>query len=562
MNVIAQQAGESESSRLAIIATGLAFIFGVWILTGNLGEKPFGADELIQQATSEAIAEGRGPVLPSGAEYKRGYDVSVLAGIARKFIDDPETAGRAPAAAFGIINLCLIGFLGWTFGGLWGSFWAVLILAIFPQAIIESRRFRFYSEHMTLMLVALHSVWQLVRYAGEDLTGKNSLARGWMWTLITLIAFAIGIRVQPATFVLIASSATIVLLAGIMDLRRQGWAGLKISVPMQLSSVGVVIGLFLILFFGKLILFLWAAATDVPYWAIHDPGDPRDYYWRLAEQFPSLMTLYPVALVAIALRNWRLAVFLGIWFTIPFLLFSLVLPLKNMRFILGATPALILTGALAAAMGAVAIRKGLESLGASLGYPTNISRGLAIGGVTAIALFVIVTVPAFNNSRKVPITSTLSLTNLHAFENWQQLGKEIRELDKSAAYPIGTVDGLAALFYVGRADFVIQRDDLFESARWAARRANLPRPETSSFDEEKAQGGADFYSGLPVLTQVDSIHEAFAGYPAVLIIADEERWASKTQLNKELKSMLLSDGREICQGNCGTLRLYKLPLQH
>ena len=170
------------------------------------------------------------------------------------------------------------------------------------------------------------------------------------------------------------------------------------------------------------------------------------------------------------------------------------------------------------------------------------------------------TAPAFNIARKVPATGGGNVAGVHATEDWERLSQLVRARDESGQLPLGTVDGLAALFCIGRADFVIERDDLYEARRWAARRADESAPSVENFDDAAAQGLADFYSGLPVLTLVDVLRKRFEGTAAILIVGDDSRWASKVRIDTGLKAALLSEARELCQGECGSLRLYEWQL--
>jgi hypothetical protein len=280
----------------------------------------------------------------------------------------------------------------------------------------------------------------------------------------------------------------------------------------------------------------------------------------LSSDTPILIRLYPVVIIAVALRDWRLAVFLGLWFTMPFLIHSLVLPLKNMRYLLGAIPGLLLAGSVAAVIGASALRRSLANLLARDLLSNRAAHRLASAGVAFAAALIIVTAPAFYIARQVPATGGRIVASVHATEDWRRLSQIVQARDESGELPLGTVDGLAALFYIGRADFVIQRDDLYEARIWAAKRAGEPVPTIKNFDEAAAQGLADFYSGLPVLTRAAALRKRFEKNTAILIVADNLRWASKVQIDIGLKDTLLSEARELCQGECGSLRLYEWPL--
>jgi hypothetical protein len=165
--------------------------------------------------------------------------------------------------------------------------------------------------------------------------------------------------------------------------------------------------------------------------------------------------------------------------------------------------------------------------------------------VTVAALVAILTLPAFNSARRAASDSTSERTS------WRRIAALLRERPDAAGLPFGGTDGIQALHYIGKVDFSVQL-----GARDAARPASLLRslpPGILSGDT------LDFYVDAPVTTTPEAIRRRFAGHPAVLIAMDSMR-VTFNNVSPALLTAVRREGEELCQGRCGSMRLYRWPL--
>jgi hypothetical protein len=231
-----------------------------------------------------------------------------------------------------------------------------------------------------------------------------------------------------------------------------------------------------------------------------------------------------------------------------------------MRYMIGAMPGLLLASSIFATSGIGAIRRTIATRLSDLKVPRIAAAVCVAGASVAISVALIFTLPAFSKAWKTPSTFGRSVSGVEVPPDWGAVREIISQLGPANYVPIGAVDGLAALYHLGGADFVIQRDDLFEAALWHARQESVPEPEIHNFSEFEAQGLPDFYSGLPVLTTTNSIREHFNNFTSVLIIVDDDRWSSPVQIDSGLKLAIIDNGVDLCGHNCGALKLFKLDL--
>lgn len=511
----------------AICAFALAVLLGGALRLAELGEPHFVGDELDHYYAATALARGEGPTLPSGIEYGRGIELTRMVRVTTSLIDDPELAARLPSAAFGTLAVVLIGLIGWRLGGPWTGVWAALLLAIYPEAVVQSRQTRFYTLQLCLGLVALYA-----GFRATDPAAPREGARKAIWAGVAVLAFLAALRVQLTTFSVIAAWGLWVLVCAAVELGRSGWRAAPRSVPVVLAALGGAAAFGVLLFAGGWVGSLTRVAGHVPAWA-GDGGDVRVYYWALSTSFPILLGLAPVSYVAVAVRARWLALYLFLWFAVPVAIHSLLLPWKAERYVLLAIPALLLASAIAAGTGASALRR---RLAAALERPEapdragGRARAASAALVTLIALFAIATSRAFNESRRLP--------GPHEPKDWTRAFELVRAHGAGMA-PIGASQPLTALFYGGRVDFVVGVDF-------------LELPGTDSLREE---GAPDWYAGLPVLTRPGSIRARFSEADTVALVIERSRW-EHGNIAPELRAVLPEEATEVCRDRCGALYLF------
>ena len=499
---------------------------GSWVRLTQLGERSFRGDELRHYFVAESLERGEGPRLPAGIEYGRGLDVSRLIGVFTPRVEDQELAARLPGALFGVLNLLLFGAIAWAMGGPWAAVFATLLLAIYPEAVEQSRRVRFYTYQLNFGLIALFAGWKALERTGQRAPyERRDVRRQWAWFGVAAIAFALAGRVQIVTLTVMGAWMIAVALAGLVNARLHGWSQWRRNVPLQATVAAVVLGLIPLVARPELLGQILWAAFFVPAW-VTGADSPLVYYWALTAAMPIVVALAPLAFLATARRQPALAVYLLIWFGVPFLLHSLVFPFKADRFILVAHPALFLAAGIAAADGLSALIRGIPAwLGTT--WSERARRRVAVATCTIIALGAIVTLPAFNAARQIGS----NLGSVMDRENWSGTTVVLAEQADLDRLKLGSSDEFTPLFYWKRLDF------------------------------HTVQGGGDVgaiseSTGVRRLQTPDQIRHWFSDGAAVVVAVDSARLAYGA-INQALHSVLREEGTELCRGRCGSLLLYR-----
>lgn len=531
----------SGSSRLAAIALLLVFLVGAAFRLSDLGVVELDADEMNHHFAASAIEKGDGPVLPSGHAYERGIDYTRLVAATRAVEEDPERAARLPSALFGVLNLALVALVAWRVGGAWTAVWATALLAIYPEAVIQSRTSRFYTYQLVFGIAALGFGWLALRESGRRVPSPGAERLAWIGTLGAAVALLLGARIQLTTVAAGAGLGVAFALAGVADLVARGRRAWRDSVPLRLTAAAAVLVVAALAVRPSLLGNALEAATFVPLWARSDPGHPLGYYYRLVDDFPWIVALLPVIAIVAAMRRPALAAYLLVWWGVPFLLHSFVLTWKAERYMLLAAPGLFILTGLAASELFGHLRRHLVGMMERSHVPQP--RALASAAVGMAAVGLLVTTPAFSAARKASAGKRPETTT-----NWMALREVLREQPDGACAPVGTSEPLGGLFYLGRLDFTVQTG-LLETpgTRVDERHLDLTRPVS------------DFYSGTPVVVTPQAIRRAFPRAEAVYVGVDSSR-VRFGLVNRTLLDTLAVEGEELCKGRCGPMALYRWPL--
>jgi hypothetical protein len=525
-------------SRLSILGPLLLLAivigFGSWLRLAGLGSDELAADELNHYFVGQSLERGEGPLLPSGERYQRGMDISRLVGWTSTRMSDAEAAARLPSAIFGIAGLLIFAAICWRIAGPWPAVWGALLLGIYPEAIAQSRFTRFYTYQMLFGLIALYGGWLLLRSSAvANAPDRKRRLEQWGGVLIASLALSLALRAQITTATVVLGLGAAIALAGVCDLLLRGRSALRTSVPVQVSLAGVVVLVLLLMTRSSQMDEMLMMAGHVPLWAGSVAGHPFTYYWALSGVFPLLISLAPAIFLIVAMRDFRLAVYLALWFAVPFLLHSFFLAWKIERYIFLAVPALLLATAVAASEVA---SLGYRTLRKRLPLRESIARFAAATAVAIVAFGAVITTPAFNHSRRLVDGRAAILQT-----SFREAGRIINtpEFD---GIPVGSAEPLGSLLYWGRVDFTVQLGLL---------ERRLPGADSRIM----ADGGPDLYSGVPVLTRPESIRAHFAERNAVLIAIDDAR-AHWDNVRPELLETLERETEELCEGRCPSMRLY------
>lgn len=513
----------------AAAALAVVLLFGSWLRLADLGDAPFVGDELNHYYAATSLAAGHGPELPSGNEYRRALDFTHLVRASVALVDDPRTGARLPAALLGILSLFLIGFIGWKWGGPWAGVWAALLLSIYPEAVVQSRQTRFYTYQLCFGLIALYAGWRAIAPHGEARLRARAL-----WGGVAAISFGLALRVQPTTFSVIAGWFSAVCILAVREVVVHKRRACTRTHSVAIAAAGLVGLAAVALLEPPGVQRLMERSSYVALWAGGTAGDVRSYYWYLTDAFPVAVALAPISFLAVAFRRPWLGVYLLLWFTVPLVLHTFLLPWKAERYVLAAVPGLLVATAVAAAAGCrVLSERTARTFRSRYGSPGG-TGATRIGWVTVlvVASFPVLTSRALNDSLEHPTSQPI--------RHWSAAARIITEAGLDQA-PLGSSQGLAALYYWPRLDFVVGADFL-------EGRGGEPgvRP----------VGSPDWYSGRPVLTLPTSIRAFFPGAHVFAIAIDRARW-EYGNIAPELREALLSEGENLCDDTCGHLLLFR-----
>ena len=535
----------------ALLVLLVVLVAGSWARLHDLGGPELSNDELDLYTVAGSMAAGHGPLLPSGREYARGGDISRLIVLARRVARDHETASRLPSALFGVLDLCLIAAIAWRTIGAWGAVWATLLLAIYPEAVQQSRNTRFYTYQLAFGLAALYTGWRAAAACtppadgvGDrgDGSGRRSraVARGWGWVLVTLLALLLAMRIQVTTASVAAGWGTALAVLALLDLRRGGRAAWRASVPLQVTVVGLLGVVFVAALSPDTLVGYARLSQHLPPWARMDPSPPLTYYYALVEALPIVVSLTPIIFLTAIWRQPRFGIYLLCWFAVPLLLHSFVFPFRAQRFILLAVPALFLATAIAAVAAADSLRRVTQ---AALATRVGAERAAAAAAllVFVVALGATITTPAFSLARKADRESQ----RLHP-TRWRSVQQVLAGIPGSDTIPLGVTEAMQALHYIGRADFIVTL-----GTREQALTIGFPLRDSSRAPLDTLV--RDAYTGAPILETVPRIRARWPRAPAILLAVDPVRGMAR--LSPSL-SAALRDAEDLCAGRCDGMRLY------
>jgi 4-amino-4-deoxy-L-arabinose transferase-like glycosyltransferase len=151
----------------------------------NLGELSFYADEETSAMPAQSLAEGNGPRMPSGMEYRRALPLTWLnAAAARVLGTDTELAYRLPTALLGIATIPLLFLVGLKRNATRAALVAALLLALSEWHLVFSRQARMYVPFLLFFIAAAWAIWNWSE------TGRNR----WLLLAIPMTAGAVTLH--------------------------------------------------------------------------------------------------------------------------------------------------------------------------------------------------------------------------------------------------------------------------------------------------------------------------------------------------------------------------------
>jgi hypothetical protein len=519
----------------------LVLAVGVWFRLAHLGRADFGVDELYQVFAARSLATQGDLMLPSGNLYTRGSDVTRLVSLSHEILGVSEFSSRLPSAIFGIAGLLLFAAILWHLGGPWVAVAGSILLAMYPEAVSQSRELRFYTYQMLIGIGAFFTGWQALRPPAAGADDRRHLARGWAWAGLTVLLILAATRVQLVSLSVAAGWGACVLVMALAELRTRGRAALATSVPAQLAIAGGAVLLLILALAPDRLMRYWYIARSVPLWVLSSSEhamSPLAYYYTLAATFPALLAVLPLLFLGAVLRSPRLAVYAALWYAVPVLLHSLVLVMKGERFILVPTVGLFVVAALGLVQGGDALRTLLQHR-LHHRLSASIARRASLAAVAVVALFSIAATPAFHDARRLPGGDRGGA--------WSRAATVMAEHPQLAGLPLGSTRSLRTIYYMGRSDFGVDNPLRLDTSH---------RPAGVNVEEE--EGFESRYTGAPLLMTPADIRRHFQGADGAIVIV-ETTTIQAGRVHEELVRTLRDEATDLCRNRCGALMLYHWP---
>lgn len=514
----------------------LAIALGVFFRVTSLEIEALSSDALTHVYAGESYRENGVLALPSGYPYERGSDITHLINLTRSLAPQLpiETAARLPSAVFGVLNLLLMAFVAWRLGGIWVAAVATLLLAIYPEAVYQSRHARFYTYQLCMGILALYTGWMAVSRLGLDRNEERGYLPGLFWALATVgLLFLAAARAQPTSLSMLAAWGAAVACMAAFDLRSGGSSAWRRSGNIHLSLAGAAALALTAVLFPDSLASLWTRSQAVAPWAGGGASDIRAHYWQLAGTFPWMIPFLPLFVIVSLAKTPRQATYLMALFSVIILLHTFVFAWKLERYILLSTPPLFLLGAHALVSAGSGLRRFLCDV-----LPVQQAGVAANLIITVIASWALVTTPAFTESRVMATRSTPEF-------DWRMVAALFAEQNTTEGVVVGSSAPMRMLFYAGTLDFATPAAGLLRL-----------KPSDLTETERLPQGAPERSTAVPVLTTPEAIRSHFPWAQTVLV-AIPDTHLNPNMTDPRLADFLKRSAEELCRGRCGRIELYR-----
>ena len=174
----------SLHNRTVLVVSTLVLIAALTRLV-NLGALSFYADEETSAMPARSMAEGNGPRMPTGMEYRRALPLTWANSVTARLVGvDNEVAYRLPTALLGILTVPLLFWVGRSLGAGRVAMVAALLLAFSEWHLVFSRQARMYVPFLLFFIAAAWAIWNWSE------TGR----RRWLLAAVPLVAGALAMH--------------------------------------------------------------------------------------------------------------------------------------------------------------------------------------------------------------------------------------------------------------------------------------------------------------------------------------------------------------------------------
>lgn len=502
----------------------LAFFAAAWRLPGMAQE--WAGDELYQVlAARQHVIDGTFSIA-GGEPYERGRALTLLVAALFGTLGESAFVARLPALVCGSLAVALLFLWLRSHGERLAAWVAALLLAVDPASVMHAQMVRFYTPQLLLFLAGTIATAALVERRRPPLPTAALAA-------VSVAALHFAYEMQMVTAIGIGGLglyAALVVGPALLAQARAGWAG-------RLLLLGVLAGgaaAAFMLFRSGFVENARGLLTYVDLWA-RESADDRGYYaGMMLDAYPGLWAGFALAVVLAASRQLRLTLLSVSIFGTAFVVQSL-LAWKAERYLFYALPFFfVVIGLAVARIGGplAALVEGLVGRSAALRARPRLARGARDVILGGLALFVVLSQPAILRSARSlrldpsfrhPGQGKISLS-------WSRAASVLAPLAQQSGAVVAT-DDLKAIYYLGRLDYVLDRDHLFED-----RPAEIgPRPEFS----------IDVKINRPMVSEPRSLARIMACSESGLIVAQQFALETEYFVPEPTRRFILAHGEPV-----------------
>jgi 4-amino-4-deoxy-L-arabinose transferase-like glycosyltransferase len=465
----------------------------------QLDHAPY-VDELYHALAARSLLADGSLHIGGEVPYTRARLYTYLVAGTHVVFGDNLVAGRVPAVLAGVGLVAAVFLWLRRTAGRAAGWIAGILLCFAPASIYLSQQVRFYTLHALLFWLGAVAVYR----AASPGSRRRRLTAG----VFAVLAFYAAYQLQEVTVIGVAAvsvwlaadrAPALARWTAAGGLRRLGFVAAVLVAGA--AALAVVVA-------GDTAAWLLSRFSDVDMWAEGNRGNVRFYHTLYLTHYPTLWTIFPLALLVAASRHRRQALFCATVFAIAFGVHSLA-AWKHERYLYYALPFFFAIWGLAAAVTLPWLRERFnEVLAAS---------GPQVPRRAATALFVVVLAAAGIFAAAGNRATSYTFSMLTVSDGDWQLGRAYRgEADWAAALPVLQAEAagaevilassmLKAIYYLGRVELGVSTG---EAARGRS---------DAEFSEAPREG-------VPVISRPESLALVQSCYGSGLVIADVRSW--------------------------------------
>jgi hypothetical protein len=434
--------------------------------------------------------------------YERAAWLSTSVGLLFRWFGESIAVARLAMA--GITSAWVLLVFTWVHreAGRAAAWIAALTFGLSPVVLINSTMLRFYGVVGILLCLAAIGLYVLVDRVRD-------WPRGLALAIGSGLCLLVSYRITPITRLWAVGLMVWLFVAGGVQALRSGRAA-RLVLPVGVAVVGAVL---LQQWTSGALDDLWGVYRAAPAWSLERGGELRWYERMIRSDYPTLWTLFPLAVVLALPRRPRLTSLCLSVFMVGLALLSGAGP-KAERYALPILPFFFIVWAIALTELAPVFRSWLTRLLSSSlpsGTPPAIGRAARIAVFGTVVAFVVLTNPGFARLRQLPAGHLTSedrpARGLGAGPvAWQELAPALREVMEGVDVVV-TANALQTFYHVGDFDYEMHPTLIAELS---------PAEEFS----------VDHRTGRPVISMLASLEQVVSRHPSGVVFGERWRWGS------------------------------------